>query len=67
MSEPSDTRGWKNSKRKSMYKEIDGRHYELRESEPGGLWYVMRMPNEIPAYTLADAKRAAHKNARERG
>ena len=62
----SETRGWKNSKRKSMYKEIDGQHYELREVEPGGLWYVMRIPKEIPAYTLADAKRAAHNHARKR-
>lgn len=61
-----ETRGWKVSKRKVMYKEINGEHYELREAEPGGLWYVQIAQKMVPAYSLRNAKLAAHRFAEGR-
>lgn len=63
----SDTQGWKFSKRKVMYKRIGDTHYEISETEPnGGLWCVKAIKDGlVPAYRLADAKRAAHRHAEE--
>lgn len=63
----SDTTGWHVSKRKVMYKYVGDKLYELHEAEPGGgLWYVTCSTPLVEAYTLADAKRAAHRHAEGR-